>query len=658
MLTTLVVLAVLAPVLLDVFGHRFTELGARIGHGLLLGGSACSEVVAAGVRSDDGTPQPLVAVLAAALLAAALTLWARWLDPQPGTEPRRSQRTALLPWLAVVGVPALILALLGTLSGAALEPQLFVALWTAGVAGSALGRRRRRASLPWERSLTGLPAAAWKTDHILRFVMLLAPLLILSAAAVLIEEEGSAAALLRGLEQRVGGDPASLILFTALAILVGLVLAAPTRRALSLMVWEPWLAALLGALLGALATQRPGDGEFLAAVCALSAAIALAGSALGAAGAAVLPLLSPHPLRAAGRLALPLLAALGTAAYTVSTGLLGCDAVRADPRIELLLSHNGAVSLAPSEGVHPALFVAFPSEGLVTRLSFKGGTDRGVDINRLPTEILDPVLTGLRLEAKLLSSASDEEVLLLASPQAGPPGADSELGYGVGIAIDSLTSLPLDTAVTVDSCDPGSWAWHPYHSLGLVGCRDRGEVAMYEPTLHRFIAQQSIPSVPDASSLLVDPIDGSLLLLPRTGSPFLVRYDLTSSSTLAWRFVGAGNHDLAQDIDGDLYLPRFLSRQVLVLAGEELLPARSLAAGPGLVLARPVLSTDTLLAVSALNGALYALDMAGEQEPRQLRLGGLVRDLRISADGSRAFAAGMCGVLAIDLDAWLDDGGL
>jgi hypothetical protein len=181
---------------------------------------------------------------------------------------------------------------------------------------------------------------------------------------------------------------------------------------------------------------------------------------------------------------------------------------------------------------------------------------------------------------------------------------------------------------------------------------------MYEPTLHRFIAQQVIPSVPDASSLLVDPIDGSLLLLPRTGSPFLVRYDLTSSSTLAWRFVGAGNRDLAQDIDGDLYLPRFLSRHVLVLEGEELLPARSLAAGPGLVLARPVLSTDTVLAASVLNGQLYALDMAGEKEPKKLRLGGLVRDLRISADGSRAFAAGMCGVLAVDLPGWLDGDGL
>jgi len=657
-LATVLALALLSPLLADLFAHRFSELAARQAHGLYLGLSGGSKFLLFIILGADGEPRLWLTGGAAVLFAGGLTLWARKLDPAPGTRPSASQRIAVLPWLLLVGLPALAIMLVSVLLAAALEPVLFATLWCASIAGAALGRRRRRPSLAWERSLTGLPAAAWNTDHILRFALLLTPLLALGGAALLARTGDPTGALLRSLEHRVGGDPGILALFTSLALLVALLLAGPTRRALSLMVWEPWVGALIGALLVMATAATSGATDSLAAALALGACIGLAGSALGGAGAAAMPLLSLHPLRAAGRLALPLLAAIGSASFAISTGLLGCDAVRADPNIEVLLGHGGATALAPSESVHPALFVAFPKEGLVTRLSFKGGTDRGVDINKLPTEILDPSLVEIRLRPKLLSRAGDDEVLLLASPDSASDSPGSVAHNGVAVAIDSLTSLPIDTAVTMDACEPGSWAWHPFHSLAVVGCSDRGEIALYEPTLHRFISQQTIPSVPDASSLLVDAVDGSLLLLPRHEGAFLVRYDLAASRTISWRFVGGGNRDLAQDIDGAVYLPRFFSRQVLVLEGEEFAPTRSLAAGLGLAFARPVVGTDTLLAASLLNGRLYALDMTGNSEARQLRVGGLLRDLRVSLDGSRAFAAGMCGVLAIDLDGWLDGSGL
>jgi len=357
-----------------------------------------------------------------------------------------------------------------------------------------------------------------------------------------------------------------------------------------------------------------------------------------------------------------MLAVLSSSLVVLGNGLLDCGSVRTDPRIEVVMAHPGAKALEPNEGVHPSLFVSFPHEGLVTRNSFKGGTDRGVDLAKLPGDILDSSLDGVTLRSQFLAAVGPDEVLVLAtgSSEQLSQGEDSQPSFsnGVLIAIDSLTALPIDTAVTTDECTPTTLAWHPFHSLAVVGCGGRPEIAMYEPTLHRFIAQQSIPSVPEVDSLLIDPADGTLLLLPRTAGAFLVRYDLTSSTTLSWRFVGGGNHDLSQDIDGALYLPRFFSRHVLVLEGEGLNITKTLPGPLGMHMARPVLGTDTLLTASPLTGRIYALDMLGERPAQSLRLGGFIQDLRVSPDGTRAFSAGMCGVLSIDLKAWLDGAAL
>jgi len=648
-LYTLVVLLGLSPLLADLFGHRFTDAGARLGHGLYLGLDGACGWLSGLLSSAGGEIRGWLVVFGTIATAVALTAWARALDPEPGTAPTARQRIAAGPWQLAVGLPALLGVLLAVLLTAALEPRAFVSLWLVAVAGAALGRRRRRPPLPWERSLTGLPAASWASDHLLRFALLLLALSALVGGGLLGGVEGAADAALRSLEQQFGGKPGNLVFLVAAGILIATLLADPTRRALAIMTWEPWLAAAVGALLVSFALSEPLSAVGSLPAAALGAAVGLAGTTLGGAGAAAVPLLSLHPLRAAGRLTLPLLAAAASTTWAIATGPIGCDAVRADPRIEVLLSHPGAGSLAPSEGVHPALFVAFPKEGLVTRLSFKDGADRGVDVNNLPDEMREPPLGEPRLRPGRLALSGIDEVLLLANAE------QQEFDNGVVVAIDSLTSLPLATAISMDSCQPGSSAWHPFHSLTLIGCEDRGEIALFEPTMHRFIAQQAIPSVPAVRSLLVDPRDGSLVLLPRLGGPFLVRYDLASARTLSWRFVGAGNHHLSQDIDGVLYLPRFTSRQVLVLEGEELNPSRSLAAGLGLNVSAPVLASDILLAASSLTGTLYALDRTGAQEPRELHLGGLLRDLRVAPGGNRAFAAGMCGVLAIDLAEWLDD---
>ncbi len=655
LLSSLLALALLAPLLADLFGNYFNDLGARTTHGIFVAASAIVSLMSILLYDVNGNIATTQVLVVPVLIAAALTLFARELDPQPGSPPTTRQRIAAFPWMTLVGLPALLLTLSAVIFGAALEPRLAGLLWITAVSGCLLGRRRRRAALAHERSLSGLPVAAWNTDHLLRFFILLAPLLSCFAGVALLANPDGSTQGLTALEQVLGGNPEMIGFYSALTLLSMVLLAGPTRRALSLMVWEPPLAALLGT--GLMLLGAPTAYADMAATPALGAAVALSGCALGGAGAATLPLLAPHPLRAASQLVLPLLACLASSPLVLATGLLNCDAVRADPRVEVVLDHRGATALEPNEGVHPSLFVAFPKEGLVTRISFKGGAHRGVDLANLPTAILDPSLDGISPRSQLLGTTGTDEVLVLATgtqPSPDPESKDTSLDNGILIAIDSLTSLPLNTAVTMDRCVPRSFAWHPFHSLALVGCGDRGEVAMFEPTLHRFIAQQTIPSVPEIDSLLVDLVDGTLLLLPRRRGAFLVRYDLTSSKTLSWRFIGGGNHDLAQDIDGAIYLPRFLSRHVLVLEGDDLHAQRTLPGVLGMHMARPVLGTDILLTASQLTGRIYGVDMTGETPTRSLRLGGLLRDVRVSADGSRAFAAGMCGVLAIDIEAWLD----
>jgi len=655
LLSSLVVLALLAPLLADLLGNHFNNLGARTTHGIFISASWVVNLISVVIYDADNNISTARVLVIPVVIAAALTLFARQLDPQPGSPPTTRQKSAALPWMALVGLPALLLSLSAVIFGVALEPYLVGLLWLAAIAGCSLGRRRRRAAMAHERSLSGLPVAAWNTDHVLRFFILLAPVLSCFAGVALTGNTDGSTQSLALLEQMLGDKPEMIGLYSALTLLGIVLLAGPTRRALSLMVWEPPLAALLGA--GLVLLAAPTAYADMAATPALGAAVALSGCALGGAGAATLPLLTPHPLRAASQLVLPLMACLSCCPLILATGLLNCDAVRADPRVEVILAHRGATSLEPSEGVHPSLFVGFPDEGLVTRISFKGGADRGVDLAKLPEEILDPSLNGISLRSQLLGTVGPDEVLVLATAaqlSPDPEPEDSVIDNGVLIAIDSLTSLPLDTAVTMDSCSPRSFAWHPFHALALVGCGDRGEVAMFEPTLHRFIAQQTIPSVPEIDSLLVDLVDGTLLLLPRRRGAFLVRYDLTSSKTLSWRFIGGGNHDLTQDIDGSIYLPRFLSRHVLVLEGDDLRAQRTLPGVLGMHMARPVLGTDILLTASQLTGRIYGLDMTGESPTRSLRLGGLLRDVRISADGSRAFTAGMCGVLSVDIQAWLD----
>ena len=63
-----------------------------------------------------------------------------------------------------------------------------------------------------------------------------------------------------------------------------------------------------------------------------------------------------------------------------------------------------------------------------------------------------------------------------------------------------------------------------------------------------------------------------------------------------------------------------------------------------------------VMAAATYSGRLTAVrvdDQGRFGESRSLPVGGLVRSLAASQDGSTLYFAGRCGVRALDLDAWL-----
>jgi hypothetical protein len=86
---------------------------------------------------------------------------------------------------------------------------------------------------------------------------------------------------------------------------------------------------------------------------------------------------------------------------------------------------------------------------------------------------------------------------------------------------------------------------------------------------------------------------------------------------------------------------------------EELNPTRARPAGFALGPMEQAPLHDRVVAASLLDGHLYAVDTVGRAPTERLRVGGQVRSLLLSGDEQTLYAAGMCGVMAVDLDGWL-----
>lgn len=643
---TIAVVAVLAPAVADLWWGEFSEVAARLEHGLAFAVVWPLEQARALGWFDGEGVAGAIAWVGAVGVAFLLTGIAAAIDTPPGVEPSRTRRLLALPWMWIVGPPLLLATTVLTAIGGALDPVLFGTVLGSGLLGGFIGRARRLPLEPWERSLTGLPPAATAGDHVLRLGMLwaaLAAILGVSALAGLPFEE-----LPLRLAQTIEGSrigPKGIPWLFAPIVLLGVILAPHTRRALTRMSWEPWVSAVIGLFAtGAMITTVQGPDAAQEAA-PLGFALGYMGACIAAAGVPWLPLLSFNPLRAAGRLWLPMVAGLAVVLHTIAVGFLGCAGVVADPRVSLLSDVPAPSAVAWTGGARPAVFAAWRGEGAVLRLGIDDDSTR-----LLAPRDLQVGQAARRGEVRpaLLGQGPGGRLYVLADVL-----ADQEHPATALVEIDPFDAAVLNVAFEPGPCEVATWQWNPILSVGIVGCRHSGEILLYEQNLQSFIARQQLVGAREVQSVAVDPIDGALLSIARRKSPFAVRFDLERQKPRTWRFLGMSNLSIDLGQDGLLRVPRFLGRHVLSLDPVTLNPLATAPAGFAL---GPIVDAPEFgraITASLADGHLYAVDQGSTRRTKRLKVGGWVRDLALSGDGQTLYAGGMCGVLGVDLAGWL-----
>jgi len=663
-LLTLAALALVGPLLYDSVFGTWTEWSARLEHGLTLAWTAPLRAATdTSLLSTEWTRwQDLrTPALVVAGVALALTGLAALLDPTPGTPFTWRRRLAAAPFLLTIGVPVLVVSLSVILLGILIEPAVFTTCFVAVLAGSVLGGRCRREPVDWERGVSGLPPAFWKSDHLLRFMLVLLglELLFLGAALGLARSDQLLLSVLSAMERGGTLGPAMLGNGLTMGVIVLLLLAPITRRTLGTLTWEPWAAGVIGLLaLGALMTERGGWWEFRVGA-PMGFAAGVTGTLMAAAGMPLIPRLSANPIRSVGRLYALLLAALMALGFALSTGFLGCSTVADDSRIETLVRSPSAAAVEWVEGnLEPAAFVALPNDDALMRVGIPSGDTRVVTLGALPLEALrvNPSAYGE-------GPAADQGLPQVIPTEFGRDGhgqpfmlyALSDGSHSGVVELDVDTGAALSFTEDPDACTPGSWAWHPTLRLGVIGCSDKPELALYESSLGKTIARQALTSGRALGATSVDPRTGALLALAPGRSPFLLRLDVQTGRPRGWRFLGMANRALTVDATGMAHVPRFLGRTMLSMDSQSLGPV--LVGRAGLASSAVAVSQKhaRVLSVSTLDGHMYASRPGEPRKAERIRVGGYVRDLTVSDDGSTALVAGFCGVLAVDLDRWLGD---
>ncbi len=646
LLLTALGFAVLFPALADIWGGAFTELAARIEHGLALTVVLPLERARAlGWFEGDGLlgVVPWVISLGGAFVLTAL---AAAIDTPPNVQPERWRRIAAVPWSWVIGPPLLIATGVTVFAGAGLDPAVFGVVLLAGAFGGMLGRSRRLDLRPWERSLSGLPPASTPTDHILRLCLLWGGISAILAVSALggVPFEQAPLKLARIVERSTLGPGALCWLFAPMVI-AGVLSAPHTRRAFARMSWEPWAAGLVG-LLGAASIIGQVRGlEAGRDAAPLGFALGFMGACIAGAGVPWLPLLSGNPLRSVGRLWLPLVSAVAVILHILATGFLGCPRLGDDPRVSLLSDVPAPTAVTWTGGEKPAVFAAWRGEGAVMRVDLTDGDVRVLGADSLQ---IGELAGGARIRPSLLGEGPGGRLFVLADVLQPDRAASTVL-----MELDPKDAGVLDIAEEPGDCEVATWGWNPLLSVGIVGCRQSGDVLLYEPSMGEFIARQELVGSKEVQAVAIDPIDGAALTLARRKSPFLVRYDLEARSPRAWRFLGTGNLSLLLGDDGLVRVPRFLGRQVLSLDPVDLEPRATRHAGFALGPIEDAPAYGRVITASFMDGHLYAVDADNQLATERLRVGGWVRDLDLAGDGRTLYAAGMCGVLAVDLERWL-----
>jgi len=376
----------------------------------------------------------------------------------------------------------------------------------------------------------------------------------------------------------------------------------------------------------------------------------VAGLAAGWFGGRPIPRLGTDPLETARRGVVVAAAGLVALGYTAVTGFLGCDDVRAHEAVESLLDASGSFAVEAVPGPpEDAAFVAFREQGVVARIGLRTRSSTFLAVRDLPLDAYDG-----QVEEEGTRFGFPEE---LGTRPGGPVHAFVEVPRAEAttalLLLDPATGDVVRTWERSGACFVSSWAWDAGRGLGVAGCEWWGDVMEHDPEAGRVLERRTIDGAGEMEELLVAP-DGSWLAVSLWTSPDLVRIDPDAGRVVDRRYVGGFNWALAPSTSWDrLYLGRFHARGILELDAATLAPIRTHRVGYGV---RALAVDDRhgrLLAASTYDGRLYAVDPDGDEETERLRLGGWVRDIALAEGGRSLIAGGICGVLRVDLDAWL-----
>jgi hypothetical protein len=589
-LTAAVVLVAL-PVLADVYLGLFNGIAARLEH------TALQVVLGLAVGADQlGLVEHDAFLVQSHALIGGLALFLAAGAIDRGAESRaRSALGAAFGFL--IGVPAL-LAVLATIGlGALLAPEVFVF----GIVGGFAAITLKWTGPVIEPSRTGLPPYGRVPAEALRAAILVGVALLVANGLTLLTSGP--------------GDRPTPLAFQAIADVL----------------WNPGpvasaaLAAGLGAIAGFVLLRR---------------------------GLMPLPLLSPQPLRCAGRLLVPLFAGVAALVHVATTGHGDCESVIAQPEVRLVSDLPGTFALQPVPG---GVIVSFRDRGVLARIGDDGSLSV-VDVADIPLKVWE------RLEAA--TEESDDRSRIgypeeLGLDPAGRVHAFVEIPTGEGdmvlLLLDAATGDVVQVHEDDDHCLVSSWAWDEPRGRSIAGCEWIAEVMVFGPEGGALQSRMQFEGAGEMEELLVDPKDGTWLAVSLWTSPYLHRLDPSTGEIVDRAYVGSFNWGLTLDEGArEIHLARFHARQILVLDADTLEAKRTLSVGYGI---RPIVldpAHGRVLTASTYDGYLYAADIAGVRPTERLRLGGLVRDIDLSPDGSTLYAGGACGVMAIDLDDWLD----
>lgn len=228
-------------------------------------------------------------------------------------------------------------------------------------------------------------------------------------------------------------------------------------------------------------------------------------------------------------------------------------------------------------------------------------------------------------------------------------------GSSVLIGVDAARGTRRAGPVVTDGCYVASWAPLPGGEALLLGCEYSPEFLVFRTADGAVIDRFTVPSAGSFEEIVLSADGATAYTVPLWFGAQLTAIDVEARRAESSLFLGDFNWG-ATSIGDILFVTRFQEGrlQSVDMARGSVLDAVHVGYGARPTTVRP--GGGWVMAAATYSGRLTAVrvdDQGRFGESRSLPVGGLVRSLAASQDGSTLYFAGRCGVRALDLDAWL-----